>query len=1548
MLDNSSRNTPVLTNERPIGSYELLTQLTTGPSHLEIAAVTLRSALKEQYPDLNIDPDLAMVVTPRWSVVEDVVIPMPSFIESLTTVLARQMLALEPVIYIDGEHFLTLQSNTESAHLPVKIDAIARLINELAPLLYAAFQEQQLEYWNTDDDTHRPRWKVFANSLRKVWNIPAEEDFSAEERAMALLVMRYPEKTARVAIDPYNTRACLIDIDLQQNGHTTHLGPLDMLVLIGEHEKRPLILTYSLVDGYETFESLAQLGETLPAKLSSHKPDDTLLWRLYEPTGDIFEYVACTLIDLQIEAIGALGVTDEARPIKPTLSAVDRVLPGIEELSAHDRSTIRQVGEQLPDWLTDASDLDVSNYSRHAIGLAQLHTHNQGMLFDDGIAPIRDYARDQLNARIGKHANGKNLNLAKVEILIESPVIWGTFALPSTPDITRRSLIDLTLENLTGLPTGQTSVLYNGTPTPDWLSYSYLKSVVEAIDVGENYPALIKQVLLDDAPRSKQRQTLYTAHLRIQLPLLALQFKLQQEYGIDDVGYRYVAAALQVDAHDRRVDGQEIVIRHLAFVPTLRAAPQPDRVANMFVIGPKDHTAGPCLLYRPLLEPALIQFPSRQNLIYALKNDQALRDSVLAWLPEESRFNYAQFVFPSTLPSPWTVASLLIEPQVVVEMSGPITLTDEVLAEDTLATLFKANVNAMVELATRQSVSNVQKRWATYREAGWKMFNAALPFLGSTVGSAAWIWQIMDDLQQAAEGSNQQTAWAARVDLLFNLGMALAMHVATRQAPSEEPEKIAIFDPEREPQLPAVEEAEKPAPAHAKIIVTQQPSLSSPQLPTAHQGLLNSSGALGRTPSTLAAMLDSFKLTQPAGLGEQNKAPGPHRHLYPLADKWYTQVGERWFEVAVDESGDVLIIDPKDVSRTGPLLISNLAGQWFVDLRLRLRGGGGFKKGRRTAQSRKPRRIEELRAELDEFKTHEKSKHEALTDTFTAIGSGAGPSTDLRRQAFTDQVDDRLTEYDVPMRQLRSLAIIDAVPNYQSNMVDYLNKQLLLTRSVVNQRTLPFQEALQNTLATLETHAANDPKRQAEAAQAMSVLNQDMIKRMEYAQSRYRELQMLGPEGAKIIHSTTSALPAFKIGDLKAYEIALAPFLCVGEGSSEAVTSAREQVHDIGNAVDLNVQSLMEAVRSTNDSSLDERIEVLNSLVEQFAIVDQRLLDLHADYPEHVKKESLNSFRQQIEAFNQRAVKELVLQLRERKALKLTLRATEIAKAAQSPKKKIIKTRFNGVQIGEPNPTEVGMVDIKAPITGKVIATFHEKTPGVWVEREALSKRPTAQQTIDLGKSINAGQHLLDEETAATQRTLALAKKTGRIPVEVEEIFHQHAARLERAQDTIESALTQLNLTEVDHPSAAVLNRNLNEAAQRLYTLGTSTRISMIKQQPPTAERVEWLHSQNQVTVAKVGTRRRLKGPGKNYLDEYEVRDHSTHHVLWFAHFHYSSPEAGAGDYVAGHLKTREQQRLGGAFQRTGLSDGDQIAIYRSEISPQLAQSLFFATAPGG
>lgn len=1522
-------------NNRPTTAYALLTQLTTGPSSREVAAAILRKALMEQYPTLNLNPDLTMVVTPRWQVNEDAIEAAEPLIESLTTILARQALGPAPVIYLDGEHFLTTQPHARPpVHLPVKIDAIARLINELADLLYSAFQEQQLDYWNATYNNTGLRWQVLANSLRKVWNVTSVEGWDDNECAMARTLYQSPDLANRAAKDPYTSHAYLVDVDSVLHDREEHVGLLDMAVLIGTHGKRQMILAHSLVAGYERYDSLEQLAAALPAKLTHIRADAKVKWRLYEPASNFFESLACALIGLQIEAIGSLG-TPGGRGVEPPLRrpTVARVMPSVEDLSEHRLSNIREIHQHLPGWLAAAPDLEVAAYSRYMINLAQLHTHYHGRTFRDDIVPIRDYAREQLHGRIKLLKQGANLNLDKVEVVIQTPVVWGTFVVPGPPDVTRRGLIDLALENLTGLPSGVASVTSNGSDAPDWLTYDYLKGVIEDLDIGARYPALIKQKLLDDSPDATHRKILYTAHLRVQLPLLALQLKMQGLNGLDELGYRYVDAVMQVDAHDRRVDGQPAVIRPLAFIPTLRPGHSQDIVANMYVIGPQDHLAGPCILYRPLLQPMLLQYPSRQNLLYAIKHSHALRDSVLAWLPEEARFNYAQYVFPDTLPSPWTAVRALVEPATLLYMSGPIELSDEVLVDDGLASLYTANANALVELATRQSVSNVQKRWDTFRRTGWQIFNAVLPFLGPTVGIAAWIWQIMDDLQEAEQAVDEgQAPWTALVDIFLNLGMALALHVALRH-PTRETIREA-FTPLDDSEGGLAKR--KPTLIDKPPSITQQSTLTSNQLPTLHEGPLHISGALQRTPTSLGTLLDSFKVAKPEQLGEQNKRAGVHLNLYPLEQKWYAPVAERWFEVTLDANDHVQIVDPHTPSRTGPLLISNLAGQWFVDTRLRLRGGG-FRNRRRAAQEQKPSRIQTLRKELNTFNADEDRAQAQLSASLSAIGSEPGPSTELRREAFITQVDERLEAYDVPIRQLRSLGIIDSVPNYQSVMVDYLNKQLLLTRSAVEERIGPFRELLVTTVDALEADVRVDPKTQAEVAQTMSNMNEEMIRRMQYVESRFRELDGLGAAGAKVIQGTMRTLPNIRVTDLKALQITIARYLCSSTTEGEVQDTARNRLNRIVDGLDLSVQSFIEVLDKINGSPLDQRIELLNSLVEQFSLGDQRLLDLHADYPEHLLREPLENLRQHLDDFTQRATQDLVRLLRERKALEPR---PGLSKEPETPQRKIIKTRFKGVVVGEPRESDSSLVDVKAPMTGKIIATFHEKTPGEWVEREETTDQPKSPQKIDLATSLNAGQSLLDEEPATTRRTLGHSRKTGRIPVEIEEMFHQYAARLESAASNIDSALTQLNLTGTDRPVAATLNKNLSDGAARLFKLGKSTRISMTKQQPPTAARLEWLHSEGQVLIKKVGARRRLKGPGKDYLEEYEVRDAENNAVLWYAHFHYPSLQAAAEEFSAGHLKTREQQKLGGAFERS--TDRDQIAIYRSEISPALARSLFF------
>jgi len=177
---------------------DLLTELVTGPSVNEVAAHFLRPELDALYPQLKIDPMLAMVVTPTWLITEDRVVPGNNLYESLTRVLVKLAYAESVVNYIDGEHFLTLHPGDESRpHLAVKIDAIGRLLNSLAPLLFNAWQQQQLDYWNQETTPSTPRWHQLSRSLQAIWNLDPALDWSEDEKAIARAVFDQPDRVTR-------------------------------------------------------------------------------------------------------------------------------------------------------------------------------------------------------------------------------------------------------------------------------------------------------------------------------------------------------------------------------------------------------------------------------------------------------------------------------------------------------------------------------------------------------------------------------------------------------------------------------------------------------------------------------------------------------------------------------------------------------------------------------------------------------------------------------------------------------------------------------------------------------------------------------------------------------------------------------------------------------------------------------------------------------------------------------------------------------------------------------------------------------------------------------------------------------------------------------------------------------------------------------------------------------------------------------------------------------------------------------------------------------
>ncbi len=1516
-------------------AVDIVTQLVTGPSLHEVAAKTLAPALKTLYPDLEIDPQLAMVVEPTWEIDNDQVFAGRSNVETLTDALVRLGMTGKTVTYLDGEHYLTQQPAWPApVQLPVKIEAISLLLNELAPLLFIAYKEQHVKYWDEFTYPGQPRWQQLSQALRNLWKADASLGRDATQTAVAEAVFREPDKLQRMATDKYTTRACLIDLDREGAGQNAHMTLLDMAVLIGTDAQRTVILTHAVTRGFQSFDSLQALGEDLQQRFGATPADPKLTWRLVEPQGNFFDHQACTLISLEADALGRINFfadrpLNRAYPHTGTQGQSAEPTPRLEE-------HFERLRPMLPPWLNDASAVDQARYSRHLLDLTTVQHEHNGKTFQSEVIGLHAYTRDALMEQMSKdQPSAKDIKLDDIEITITSLVVWGTFVLPGNTSTQTLTLPELALQNLAGLPLGNKTVNYKAASSaPDWMTVAYLEKLVSAVDIGRTYPAYLKARLIDDADQASALKALYTGQLRIELPLLALQHKIQGRADIDDAGYRYVAAALAATDAERYVDGQEIVVRPLAFVAH-RSSCAADSVANMYVIGPREANKGPCLLYRPLFEMTLMQFPGYANLLYAIQHSRHLRDSVLAWLADDVRFNYSQFVFTARLPSIWTIPQMLVNPTTALDMSGPVALGTQALTGNVLDTLHERNVKALLTQADRQSVSNAEARWATLKQGGWLMFNAALPFLGRSVGTAAWIWQIMDDLQEVTDVANQpsgKVAWTAIADILLALGMVLAHRAAVGEAPPRE-------------RVAQAEEETKPIKAAAKVAkALQLPDITSAELPGAHTTSIDIITALKRSPQALAKLLDGFTVDPPKGLGAA-ASKGTHQGLYAHGKTWYAQVGRRWFEVMRNALGNVQIIDSRQQPhRIGPTLAYSARGEWVIDLRLRLRGGGLDSALQKSRDSRQAV-AKALCEKIAKFDTTLHTKETRLNADRDALRDALPQARAQARTEYLATLDAQHQEYAANIQQIKELNLNQTIPNYRTVMTERLQMQLFLGQEWLSEHSSQFQQSVEGMQTMIADGANADPEAFSLAAVSLNDVTQSIIEKMEAAQACFEEMKLLGKDAVEAMRVYQNALPDYQLDDLKVLQISLAERICIKPGDTADHASAQQALADLVEDAALNIQSSLDLSADEGLGDLRGRIDALSNVAQQFDSVDQRFNDLASEYSDQLHTDRLKHVQTRVIAFKAAADKRLADLLRYRHLL--VPQAGTSTSSASASNRQIFQTRSKGTVVGErkksvgDNTTD--LMEVRAPLTG-VIATFHEESPGVWVEQRTLPA-PTPTSAADLKKSVRDGQTLIDGLAAFHRRIEARLKRGARIPVEVEEEYHQHAALLRTAIAAIDESLTAKNLTAGQHEPSETLNHALDKAAKNLEEKGTSTRIRLVKQQLPTAAGVQWLKEKGEITIDKTVTRRPIRHRQHDFLDEYRIRDAHNDKVLCYAHFHYSSADAPDPSFIRGHMKTVAQQRMGGAYEPSQQSNQQLIEIHRSEISSRSAEALFFNLA---
>lgn len=1487
---------------------DLVSQTSHGPTLNAVAAQLLRQGLEEHYPQLHIDPDKTFVGTPQWQVIDDEVAAGPIAYESLTIVLLRQSLEGGSADYFPGEHFLTLEPDAiEPVHLAVDIERIAEILNDGTARLFIELQKYQLRFWNEQGEK-LPRWQELSSALQKVLNIRAVKGLDEDECAMAREVFTYPDKADRKNSTSHLTdvHASLIDIDTVENEVATHLVLGGALVLQAEVEKRDLLVMYTIERGFESFSSLQQLGDSLPASLEELLAGRDMTWRLYQPDGNIFDHMACALVTSQLDAIGALQSvqappwSDEPPPAEPDTT-----------------DATRQLEAAVPPWLRQASGTELQDYSRYITGLGKLYRDPERHKIRNAIPSINAYAQRQMSAAIiadSSAIGAADLPLDQLRIRITNSFTAGNFTLPNPLDRRIVNLAEFALENEP--PYQATFSFATDKKVPAWLTPAFLNRIAAEVDIGQAYPALIKKALIDDPVQAERQKTFYGEQLRWLLPLLALECKVRHSGGVDERGYGFICDLLSQDSAKRK----SMVICPLTLTPQHRITTSSDTVSNMFIIHSRLAPDGICVLYRPLMDQALMQFPSPQNLLYAMHQPGELRDSVLAWLPDKTlSFEYAQYVFPVGIPSPWLVAEQLVNPTLRAENLGEVVIEQNEISDDLLATLFSHNAQAMAELADRESQSNAERRWTLLKDSAAALLAVASNFLSGSVGAAVWVWQTIDQLQQALDAREREDAfseWTAASDILLTLGILLSHRAVqhNRNLSAKRPLK----------SLPL-----KKAASPRSIITTFDAETVKSPLPSDHLTSLDTIGVLPRrTPGALGIYLDTFKVPALDVADKDVTTTGMQApHVYHFNEKSYVQVGERWFRVVETYKADVQIIANDDANKTGPMLTHNQKGQWFVDVRLRLRGGGGNAYSK-IAVDPKEVRFNRLEDALHSFKNQEKTTQALLRTRQVALKDLSNEDFAKESKVYAEELAVSIQAHRQALEQLREWRTLGGKENYREDLLRMTTTQALNVAQWLIIKQSEYAAAINVVLTEHETQLSREVF--VSNVQQACDLSRDMADKLTLATTTLNDLQATGKIGVEKILDIRGRLPTFTVHELKANEIGLSTELCLQHVAEPLLSQLHESLGGVGIRAAIAARDALEMIDVSGPQSLTpQHIEGLSNLLDTFADASQRLRELGQTYSEQLEEEPMTHLQGLIDEF---------IQLTETRTL-------ELLAEVQADNARLGSTR-------ERYPSGSSRATVKVRKSRPRTSTSDEpararELPLTPFIPAIPATAPAAPRLKDL-EIINDGLELNLDANDFIERSRKDAMRPRRLASEMQDVFEQQALKLAQTADSVDEAMNRIKEAKGDLPPVATLGNELRAAAGKTRQQGLSTRTALYKLRKPTQSAFKWLSDNAQIDIRRDERGRiQTKGLG-DYFQEYRILDKNNKDApMWVAHFHYERATSPADEPSAAHLKVADDYLATlTAAQKQTLNTFEPIdGVLRKITDPALRQ-LFLTLEP--
>ncbi|HEX8596392.1 MAG TPA: DUF6543 domain-containing protein [Pseudomonas sp.] len=1527
--------------------FDVAEQFSQRPTLRSVAVATLLEGLHELEPTLRINPDVSVVTH-----IADSATPSGGGLSAainLTDCLLRHFANQSTVKWTAQQDRLLAHADASTA-LPVNIADIGALIDRLALGLLDHYQQALASYWQScpaGGANCVSRWAWLAQRVRQqlIDGLDATPPRPVNHEARRLLrdIAMYPSRIERqltVLRQPSqpSPRVCIVRLQINGNASQTMLLAA-VVVFSGEQ-----VVEYQLSGRCRSWLSLHDWEQSLGYFAGDQAQGAQVQWTAYEPDDDIFDLLTQAVLENQLAEVQRLKGRQayDVDSLEHTLAAVTDLCGLFRADDGRPDSSAAMNLERLPLWLKQASDADRLEYSGLMSALAVAQQRANGRSFNDDLPPILEFAAIKLSEEIHKdHPQPLDFQVEHIQIQIGKVVAammpggGQPFASGSVEPV-YMTLPEFALANLAGLPAGNVTVHTTGAaPLPEWMTAAYAKQLTVRADIGQAYPDLLKRYLVTDSVEALRRQVLFADQLRYQLPLIALEQKIKGRLSL--TGYQTVAALMKTTDAQRHVANQLIVLRPLAFVrePGHRA----DVAENMFIIGPAEVSTGPHLLYQPLASSPLMEFASWGALLDAIRQPGKLQDSVLVWLSDAARPLYANGGFAQ----PHTVRFAQGDEFAALQTPAPATLGTQTANEDVLTSLFKANARALIELADRNAISNAESRWMALKEGGWLLLNTLLPLVGGTVANALWLAQLLSSVSQwlaLPVNADRRTRSTMLADLLLNISLILLHSV------------VSVHSLGR--WRATLQSRALPEPVASTSVIVHEASSDASLGSTGTLLDFSWSAPVNRLTERQARELESFKIWPSPKLGQQVMT-GPHAGLYAYRDKWLAWVGSDLFRVLVDEDG-VLVVRFNDTSSTGPRLLRD--GQhWRIDLSLRLLGGGPKKtilQKSRENTATIARVIEQValldRQEVEMFKR--------MTGYYKQLKTATGEV----RRLFFSRFESDLVELEKVIEQRLALwqelrpgdrpserALAEELVRLASQMVCFEGLLLqenatIVTHDIAQMHTTPEEQVVmeENVDAYLDMFKA-------------LLVNQE--KGVHWSQMRealWMRLRAVPKVGEELwreqvldLHSSNFYTPL----EWKAQRMMSVLELCFSRADI-LETQELKLLKQLRIDKDLHAAFISQAeLDKPNQYTLQDRIEVLESALLQY----NKGLDI-AGFVESsgFAPEQGDYFGQFLSQFNtlRDATETRLIELIHEN-LEPEAPVIEHVPRVDQPRKKVIRTQnhraFVGVLREEPGDFPGLVADVRNPLNDQVIASWHQHANGEWVEIQTVlpAAAPAPQPRLAVaGELLKRARELL----ASVERSIAVAREQSMRayePEDMEDILVFKAEKLTDLADQMTRSSTDGRTSAEVSLQLARVASDLRTAAARLQAEGQLIRIAMIKMQPPTAARVSYLHRHNEINIAKVDGRKNLSGSKRNdFVQEYTLRD-KDNQLLWWAHFHYGAEDADALAFTAAHLKLPEQRLLGyKALIRAATENRQVVSIYRSVISPEIAQRLFLVLSP--